>query len=350
MQIRVLTVDALVLRRHGSLDDVHIERVPEPTIGPHDVLVEIKAAALNRLDLWVVEGWRGLKLTFPHIMGCDGSGIVVEIGAGVTGVEIGDRVAINPTSYCGRCGFCLSGRDNMCDHFAIFGEHLPGFYCSHQAVPYRNLIKIPKEFPFESAAAASLVYVTAWHSLINVGRFEAGEDILILGAGGGVNTAYIDIARFSGARNIYVVGSNETKLEVARKLGANILFHRSDPDWPRQLYKLTDRTGVDVVVDNVGGDTFFQSLRALKKGGRLLTIGNTSSPHLQVDNRYIFGKHLQILGSSMGPQREYERVMNLVFQGKLSPTVDSIYPLKDGLSALGRLEQGNVTGKIVLIP
>lgn len=341
---------ALVLKQHGTLENVAYAECPIPQIGPDDVLVEIKAAALNRLDLWVLHGWRGLRLDFPHIMGCDGSGVIVEVGEYVASYEIGDRVAINPTRSCGQCRYCLSGRDNMCDQFAIFGEHTPGFYAEYQAVPVRNLIKLPDKITHEVAAAASLVYVTAWHSLIEIGRFKSGEDILIIGAGGGVNTAYMDIARLAGAGNIYVVGSTEEKIEHATDLGANFTINRQETDWGKAIYEATGRQGVDVVVDNVGAATFQTSLRSLKKGGRLLTVGNTSGAKFEFDNRYIFGKHLSILGSTMGTLQDYRTVMNLVFTGALKPLIDTVYPLKEGLAALRRLKAGQVSGKLVLVP
>jgi NADPH:quinone reductase-like Zn-dependent oxidoreductase len=238
----------------------------------------------------------------------------------------------------------------MCDQFAIFGEHIPGFYAEYQSVPARNLVKLPDHVSFELAAAASLVYVTAWHSLIVAGRFQAGEDILIVGAGGGVNTACIDIARLAGAKTIYVVGSSDEKLAEAEALGANVLINRHKEDWSKAVFKATNRQGVDVVVDNVGAATYHLSLRALRRGGRLLTVGNTSGPKFDFDNRYMFGKHLSIIGSTMGPQTEYEQVMGLVFSGRLRPVIDTIYPLSEGQAALERLENGETAGKVVLVP
>lgn len=341
---------ALVLTKHGNLDRVAMADLPVPTVGPDQVSVEIKAAALNRLDLWVIKGWQGLDLTFPHILGSDGSGIIVDTGSRIEGYKPGDRVAVNPTLSCGRCTYCVSGRDNMCDNFALFGEHRPGFYSEYQLVPGRNLLPLPDHVSFETAAAASLVYVTAWHSLIEVGRFRVGEDILVIGAGGGVNSAYIDIAKLAGAGTIYVVGSSNEKLDLARKYGADVTINRNEVDWSRAVYQATERRGVDVVVDNVGAATFQSSLKTLKRGGRLLTVGNSSDPVLEIDNRYIFGKHLHILGSTMGPRQDYRRVMELVFSRKLSPIIDTVYPLADGLKALHRLESGKVAGKLILRP
>jgi len=339
---------ALVLKQHGSLDDVNYVDLPIPEVGQNDVLIKVKAAALNHLDLWVVAGWRGLQLRFPHTLGCDGSGIVSQIGPGVSGFDIGDRVSINPTYSCGQCFFCHSGRDNMCDNFAVFGEHIPGFFSEYQLVPSGSPLKIPDTTSHEIAAAASLVYVTAWLSLVGIGQLRLGGDILIIGAGGGVNTASIQIAKLAGAGTIYVVGSSEKKLEVARNLGADVTINRLNEDWGKAVFEATGRKGVDIVVDNVGADTFHLSLRSLRKGGRLLTVGNTSGPKIQIDNRYVFGKHLKILGSTMGPKQDYKKVMNMVFSGHLIPTIDSVYPLRDGIAALRQLESGDYSGKLVL--
>ncbi len=341
---------ALVFHEHGTLEQVKYEDVAQPEIGPDEVLIEIKAAALNRLDLWVLAGWPGLNLKLPHIMGSDGAGIVAELGANVDGFAIGDRVAINPTKSCGACSFCLSGRDNMCQTFAILGEHVDGFFADYAAVPARNLLKMPESASFEAAAAASLVYVTAWHSLLKRGGLQAGESVLIIGAGGGVNTAAIQIAKLAGADPIYVVGSTDEKLAQAQALGADVVINRHEENWSKAIFKATNRQGVDIVVDNVGAATFTSSLRALKKGGRLLTVGNTSGPTFEIDNRLLFGKHLSIIGSTMGTIQDYAEVMALVFNGRLSPIIDTTLPLSEGLTALQRLQDGEVVGKLVLKP
>jgi NADPH:quinone reductase-like Zn-dependent oxidoreductase len=343
-------MQAIGFRQHGELEQIELLDLPRPEPGPGEALLAIRAAALNRLDLWVLAGWPGLRLKLPHIMGCDGAGVVAAVGPGVIDYKIGDRVAVNPTASCGSCVYCRSGRDNMCDQFAIFGEHLPGFYAQYQTVPVRNLLKLPADFPFETAAAASLVYVTAWHSLIERGRLQAGEDLLIVGAAGGVNSASIQIARLAGARTIYVVGSSAAKLDQARQLGADVTINRQEEDWGRALYRLTGKQGVDVVIDNVGAASYERSLRALKKGGRLLTVGNTSGPTFELDNRYLFARHLEIIGSTMGPHASYEKVMELVFSGRLKPVIDTVYPLAEGLTAIRRLAAGEVTGKLVIIP
>ena len=320
-----------------------------PIPSPGEVLIEIHAAALNRLDLWVLEGWPGLHLKLPHIMGSDGAGIVTAVGEGAGRFKPGDRVAINPT-ICNDPAdhFARLGYDNMCDDYALFGEHVDGFYAEYAVVPQRNLLVLPDDIAFETAAAASLVFVTAWHSLITRGNLRPGESVLIVGAGGGVNTAAIPIAHLVGAGSILVVGSSATKLALARELGADTIINRQEVDWSREVYRLTNKRGVDVVVDNVGAATFQNSLRALRRGGRLLTVGNSSGPRFEIDNRYLFGKHLTIIGSSMGTTVDYERVMGLVFRGRLRPVIDTVYPLEQGPTALRRLQDGDVVGKLVL--
>ena len=339
---------AVVFYEHGELDKVQYTDVPEPQIGPDEVLLEVKAAALNRLDLWVLAGWPGLNLKLPHIMGSDGAGVVAQVGANVSNVAVGDCVAVNPSLGSDSDYFGQRGLDNMSDNFAILGEHVDGFFAEYAAVPARNLLKMPDEADFISAAAASLVYVTAWHSLITRGGLQAGETVLVVGAGGGVNTAAIQIAKMAGAGCIYVVGSSTEKLAKAAALGADVLINRHEEDWGKAIFKATNRRGVDIVVDNVGAATLHTSLRALKKGGRLLTVGNTSGPKFELDNRLIFGKHLSIIGSTMGTSSDYATVMNFIFNGRLHPVIDSVRPLSEGVAALQRLQKGEMTGKIVL--
>lgn len=340
---------ALAFAEHGALSNVRLMELPVPVPGPGEVLVQIHAAALNRLDLWVVEGWPSLKLKMPHIMGSDGAGIISAVGPGVTQFATGDRVAINPT-ICNdpEDEFARRGYDNMCADFALFGEHIDGFFAEYAVVPARNLLPIPDHVSFETAAAAALVFVTAWHSLITRGRLQPGESVLVVGAGGGVNTAAIQIARLAGAGKILVVGSSDRKLSLAGDLGADILINRMEKDWSREVHRITDKRGVDIVVDNVGAATFPGSLRALRRGGRLLTVGNSSGPQLELDNRFIFGKHLSIIGSTMGTSDDFNTVMSLIFQGRLHPIIDAIYPIGEGVTALTRLRDGDVLGKLLL--
>lgn len=338
---------AVLFHRHGGLDVLEYSDFPTPEPCPGQVLVRLEAASLNGVDLWVREGWPGLKLDYPHVPGADGAGIVAGLGEGVTGWSTGDRVVINANLGCGMCEYCLSGQDNRCRDWELLGETRRGTYTEYVLVPARNLYKLPSGFEPLAAAAAGLVFHTAWHSLIVRGRLRAGEHVLVVGASGGVNTACIQIAKLAGA-TVYVVGSNAVKLALAESLGADFTIDRSkDENWSRAVYQLTGKRGVDVVVDNVG-ITLPQSLRAAARGRRILTVGNTGGPKVEIDNRYIFGKHLSLIGSTMGTLNDFKTVMDLVFAGRLKPVLDRTYPLSEARLAQERLAQGEQMGKITL--
>jgi NADPH:quinone reductase-like Zn-dependent oxidoreductase len=280
-------------------------------------------------------------------LGADGAGEVVALGAGVTEWKAGDRVVLNSNLGCGRCDYCVAGWDNRCRDWHLLGETIRGTYAEFIAIQSGNLFRIPDGFDETTAAAAGLVFHTAWHSLITRAGLKAGESVLVVGASGGVNTASIQIARLAGA-TVYVVGSGAEKLELAESLGAHFLIDRSkDENWARVVYSLTQKRGVDVVVDNVG-TTYLQSFRAASKGGRILTVGNTGGPKFEIDNRFIFGKHLSIIGSTMGTKSDFAQVMSLVFSGKLKPVLDKNFPLKEARLAHERLESGGQLGKVTL--
>lgn len=339
---------AVLFHQHGGPEVLVYEDFPTPEPGPGEVQVRLRAAALNRVDLWTREGWPGLRLEMPHIPGADGAGEVSAVGEGVTEVQVGDRVVINSSLSCGRCEYCLAGRDNLCRHWKLLGEHVRGTYAEYVVVPERNVLPLPQGFGYAEAAAAALVFHTAWHSLITRGGLRPGETVLVVGASGGVNTASIQVARLAGAR-VFVVGSNAQKLELARSLGAEVLIDRSQvEDWSRAVYEASGRRGVDVVVDNVGAGAMPLSMRAARRGGRILTVGNTGGPKFEIDNRYIFGKHLSIIGSTMGTHDDFRTVMGLVFEGRLRPVIDRTYPLAEARAAQERLAAGEQMGKIVL--
>jgi len=338
---------AIVFYQHGGPEVLKYEDVPDPAVGPGQVLVGVKAAALNRLDIFVRQGWPGLELAMPHIPGADAAGVILKVGEGVDHIAPGDRVAINPTTSCGRCESCLRGEDNLCVRHSILGEFEPGTYAQQVLVPALNVLKLPDHISHQEAAAFSLVGITAWQMLITKGQLQAGEDVLIIGAGGGVNTAAIQIAKLAGAR-VLVVGSNADKLERAEALGADLLIDRSREDWPQAVFKLTKRRGVDVVVDNVGQASWRGSIRALRKGGRMLVVGNTTGPKFELDIRYIFVKQISILGSTMGARDDYAAVMGQLFDGRLQAVIGQEMPLADGRQAQELLEAGTVYGKIVL--
>ncbi len=334
--------------QHGGPEVLEYHELPEPPLGPGEVLVRLKAAALNRSDLWVRQGWPALKLDMPHIPGSDGAGTVGALGPGVQGLIEGQRVVINGNLGCGRCEFCLAGHDNLCRDWHLLGETVRGTYAEAVVVPAPNVLPLPDGFDEHAAAAAALVFLTAWHSLITRGRLQAGESVLVVGASGGVNTAAIQVARLAGAR-VLVVASSAAKAKLAESLGAEVVIDRSrDENWSKAAFEATSRRGVDVVVDNVGAGTFPLSLRAARKGGRILTVGNTGGPKFEIDNRFVFSKHLTIVGSTMGTLRDFSTVMGLVFAGKLHPVLDRTYPLSQAGAAQEVLAAGQQMGKITL--
>jgi NADPH:quinone reductase-like Zn-dependent oxidoreductase len=341
---------AILFRQHGGPEVLEYADFPTPAPKPGEALIRLYAAALNRMDVMVRNGWPGLKLELPHINGADGAGEIVTFGGGAreTGeLETGDPVVINANLGCGKCEFCLAGKDNLCLQWHLLGETVRGTYAEYVSLPVKQLYRLPKDFDFHEAAAAALVYQTAWHSLVKRGNLQKDEIVLIVGAGGGVNTASIQIAKWIGAQ-VIIVGSDAKKLEMAESIGADILIDRSkEADWSKAVFLATNKRGVDVVVDNVG-TTFMQSLRALRKGGRLLTVGNSGGPKFEIDNRYMFAKHLSMIGSTMSTLSEFREVMDLIVAGKLKPVMDKMYPLKEAAIAQERLWRNENFGKITL--
>ncbi|HCK66159.1 MAG TPA: alcohol dehydrogenase [Anaerolineae bacterium] len=338
---------AVLFHQHGGPEVLQYTDFPTPQPKAGEVLIRLRAAALNRMDVFVRNGWAGLKLEMPHINGADGAGEIEALGENVTEFQVGDRVAINANLGCGECEFCKTGRDNLCKHWHLLGETVRGTYCEYICLPIRQLYKLPKDFDFHKSAAAALVYQTAWHSMVSRGKVTAGETVAIVGAGGGVNSASIQIGKYLGAK-VIVIGSNQKKLEQAEMLGADVLIDRlKEEDWSKSIFLTTEKRGVDVIVDNVG-TTFPLSFRALKKGGRLLTVGNSGAPKFEIDNRYIFAKHLSILGSTMSTISEFAEVMDLVVAGKLKPVIDKTFDLKDAALAQERLWHNENFGKITL--
>jgi NADPH:quinone reductase-like Zn-dependent oxidoreductase len=347
---------AVLFHAHGGPEVLQYSDFPTPEPQAGEALVRLRAAALNRVDIFVRNGWPGLKLDLPHINGADGAGEIVAFGSpllvgegeGVrVGLKVGDPVVLNANLGCGVCDACLRGQDNLCRDWHLLGETLRGTYAEYICVPVRQLYRLPDGFDFHTAAASALVFQTAWHSLVTRGGLQTGEIVVIVGAGGGVNTASVQIAKYLGAQ-VIVIGSDAGKLEKARALGAEILIDRSkEPDWSKAVYLATQKRGADLVVDNVG-TTFPLSLKVLRKGGRLLTVGNSGGPKFEIDNRFVFAKHLSILGSTMSTRAEFAQVIDLVTAGRLRPAMDQTFELKDAAAAQIRLERGENFGKITL--
>ncbi len=340
-------MQAAVIHRHGTLDELRFEEIDRPQVNPGQVLVRTRAVALNRLDLFVLEGIPGVQLKMPHVMGSDGAGVVEEAGKGISRLEPGDEVMLNPGLSCGQCEFCVQGEHSLCVRFSLIGEHTGGTFAEYFQAPEANLEKIPVGVSFEDAAAFSLVTQTAWRMLKTRARLRAGEDVFIHGIGGGVASAALQIAVLSGART-FVSSSDESKLEQARKLGADHCFNYSTADVAKEVYKLTGKRGVDVVVEGSGSATWLQSLRMVRKGGRIVTCGATTGPNPQTELRLIFWKQIEILGSSMSSRREYQEIIELLSKDKLRPVIDRVFPLSQAKDALEHLENQSQFGKIVL--
>ena len=338
---------AAVIHRHGPLDELRFEEIDRPQVNPGQVLVRTRAVALNRLDLFVLEGIPGVQLKMPHVMGSDGAGIVEEVGQGDSRLEPGDQVMLNPGLSCGQCEFCIQGEHSLCVRFSLMGEHTGGTFAEYFQAPELNFEKIPSGVSFEEAAAFSLVTQTAWRMLKTRARLQAGEDVFIHGIGGGVASAALQIAVLSGART-FVSSSDESKLEQARKLGADHCFNYSTVDVAKEVYKLTGKRGVDVVVEGPGAATWLQSLKMVRKGGRIVTCGATTGPHPQTELRLIFWKQIEILGSSMSSRHEYQEIIGLLSRGKLRPVVDRVFPLSQARDAIELLQNQSQFGKIVL--
>jgi NADPH:quinone reductase-like Zn-dependent oxidoreductase len=343
---------ALCFYEHGSPDVLQYADVPDPTPGPDELLVQVKACALNHLDVWVRKGWPGLKLMLPHIGGADVAGVIAGLGAGVTGWEIGDRVVVDPGVVTGEDEFTRRGEHSLSSgmRYLILGEQLPGGAAEQIVVPAANLLRMPDAWDFTAAAAPLLVSLTAWRMLVHRANVQPGESVLIVGAGGGVNSVSIQIAKLSGA-TVYALTSSEQKMVRATELGADVVLnYREDPDWHKTLSQMTGRRGVDVVVDNVGQATLNKSIRALARGGRLLIVGNTSGPKVEIDVRFIFGKQISLIGSTMGSPQDFRDVMDLVWAGKIKAPVDHVLPLCEGRRGHALLESGEKFGKVVLVP
>ncbi len=343
---------ALYFTQHGERDRLEYGDLPDPAPGPGEALIEIRAAALNHLDIWVRRGWPGLRLALPHVGGSDGAGVIVGFGPGTSadGFAVGQRVVIDPGVTTVEDEWTRRGLDSLSPGYQILGEHRPGTLAERIAVPVANLMPIPAGFGFAEAAAPLLAGLTAWRMLIVAGELRAGETALIVGAGGGVNSIAIQLAKYAGAR-VIVLTSGAGKMQRASELGADhVLDYGAEPEWARAVYTLTGRRGVDVVVDNVGQATLRQSIRALAPGGRLLTVGNTSGYKVEFDIRYMFAKQIRWIGTTMGSHQDFRDVMDLFWRRKLLPVVDRVMPLNEGREAARLLEEGRQFGKVVLEP
>lgn len=340
---------AVRFHQHGDATVLRYEDAPLPEVGPHEVRVAVKAVALNHLDIWVRKGWPGLKLPLPHTLGSDIAGVLHEVGTEVRDLRVGQEVVVNPGLSCGSCERCLLGEDNLCRQYQIVGEHRPGGYAQYVTVPRQNVLPKPARLSFEEAACLPLTFLTSWTMLVRRAQLRPGETVLVQAAGSGVGSAAVQIARLLGATVIATASSPE-KLERARQLGAHFLINYREKDFVEEVKALTQRRGVDVVFEHVGGDTFEKSIACLPYGGRLVTCGATSGHDASIDLRVLFYKRISLLGSTMGSKGDLFRILKLVEDGLLKPVLDRVLPLEKAAEAHGLLENRAQFGNVVLTP
>jgi NADPH:quinone reductase-like Zn-dependent oxidoreductase len=342
---------AVVIHRHGGPDVLTLEPAwPRPEPGAGEILVQVKACALNYLDIFVREGMPGEPTALPAITGGDIAGVVTARGDGVTHPKVGDRVVLDPVWGCGTCEYCRTGDRPLCLHPRMLGELDPGGLAEYVKCPADQAILLPDPFPFEQAAALPVAFGTAWRMLVTHARVAEGEVVVVLGAGGGVGTASVQIAKLQGARVIAIASSDE-RLAKLRPLGADeVINYAQQPDWAATVRRLTGKRGADVVVETVGASTWGSSIQALGKHGRLVTSGATSGPLVQTDVRYLFRREQRILGSNGWTRSELEQVLALAFQGRLKAVIDRVLPLERTAEGERALEGREVFGKVVIRP
>ena len=338
---------AVIFEQHGGPEVLNLTEVPDTQIKDNEVLVGVRACALNHLDVWVRNGLPGIKIPLPHILGNDVAGVVREVGPLVTWVNAGDEVMIQPGVSCGHCAQCLVGRDNMCDEYDIIGYRRDGGYAELVAVPGLNIIPKPKNLSWPEAAALPLVTLTAWHMLVARANVQPGEDVLVHAAGSGVGSLGIQIAKLRGAR-VITTASSDDKLLKARELGADETVNYTREDWHKEVRRLTNGRGVDVVFEHTGAATWPGSILSLKKGGRLVTCGATSGFEAKTDLRHVFYRHLTILGSMMGSKADLLEAMKFIETGQLRAVNDRTLPLADARKAHELMEDRAQFGKLVL--
>lgn len=341
------SMNAVIFEQHGGPERLQLAEVARPGCEPDGILVRVKACALNHLDLWIRQGIPSYSIPLPHISGCDVSGVVEEVGDRVAGVTPGTRVALSPGLSCWRCEFCLAGRDNLCPSYKILGAQVDGGYAEFVAVPGVNAMAMPDTLTFEQAAAFPLVSVTAWHMLFSLAGLKPGETVLIMGAGSGVGSIAIQMAKLAGARVITSVGAEE-KVPKARALGADEVVNHSTEDLAKRVKALTGGRGVHVVLEHIGPAVWSQCVTVLARGGRLVTCGATTGGEVTLDLRYLFSRQLTMKGSYMGTRAELLEAAALVKAGALRPVVDRTFPLAEARAAQEHLLSRSAFGKVVL--
>jgi NADPH:quinone reductase-like Zn-dependent oxidoreductase len=339
--MKAIAIDGYGLDRVGLVD------VPDPQPRPGEVVVEVRAAALNHLDLWTVSGSLGIEHDFPHVLGADGAGEIAALGQGVKGWRAGDRVAIDPAISCGACERCLAGEQSECTTFRMLGEHLPGTFAQRVAIPARNAFPFPAHLSFAEAAALGVTFVTAFRMLFVRGRLRPGEWVLITGIGGGLAQSLLQLARPLAGR-VYVTSSAPEKIARSVELGADDGIDYTAEDVGKAVRRLTGKRGVDLVVDSAGGDALDAALRSLRKGGRVVVAGATAGVRAEIDVRRLFWNQLEVIGSTMGSHQDFSDMLRLVAGSHIRPRIDRTFPLSEGVKALEHLDSSARFGKVVI--
>jgi NADPH:quinone reductase-like Zn-dependent oxidoreductase len=335
------------IHEFGGPEVLRYEDVPDPALRKDHILIRVRACALNHLDLWIRKGMPGV--TLPHILGSDIAGEVVELGEYVTGFKPGQRVLLAPMVFCNHCGKCSAGLQNQCAEFSVLGNRVDGGYCELITVPAVNVVPIPDSLDFNQAASVPLVFTTAWHMLVGRANIKPGQTVLVLGANSGVGIAAIQLAKLFGATVIATAG-DEQKVEKAHKLGADHVVNHYQQKISAEVRRITEKEGVDIVVEHVGVATWEESVKCLKPGGTLVTCGATTGYDAKIDLRFLFTRQLSLLGSYMGTMGELHEVMKHVFSGKLKPVVDRVFSLREARAAHEYLQDSKMFGKVILVP
>lgn len=339
-------MNAVVLKNKGDASQLKYGQVEAPKINDNEILVNLKAASVNHLDIWVRMG--NVPATCPLILGCEGAGDVVEVGKNTKNFKNGDKVLVHPRIICNQCEYCLAGRDNLCKYSKQLGVSTDGCYAEYVKVPPQNLILMGSRVSYEEAASVPITFGTAYRVLMELAKIKLGETVLIQAAGSGVGTAAIQIAKLAGAKVIAAAGSDE-KLDKAREIGADLLvnYYRNQ-NFDEEVKSLTNGSGADVVIEQIGGNILPKSLNCLKKGGRLVTLGTTAGNKIEIDVQSFYRNNFTMLGTSGTTHREVRNVFELVKDGKLKPIIDRAFPLKDASLAHRYMEERKNFGKIIL--
>lgn len=343
------SMTAVGFHEHGDIDNLELLDVPVPDIGPEDVLVDVKATALNHQDLFAVRELDHYITDYPFWGGGDTAGVIAEVGEDVDDWDVGDRVLVNSRLACGECDMCLKGEQSMCRNFQVYGEHRRGGFAEYLDVPVENVHSVPDDYDLTKAAAVPIAAGCAWRALANRGDLHPSDDLLIVGATGGVGTYAVQIARnVFDVETLYATTSSEEKAAVLRDMGVDHVINYAEESFDSQVWQLTDKQGVDAVFNTVGGDTWVPSMRSLRPGGRLITSGATAGPNPETEIRLVFMRQLELVGSTSHSHTDFTQMLEKVWSGDLEPVIQETYPLKDFEEAFETMANRGVYGKLVL--